>query len=66
MIAAPYAVGVIYQTYGNVTGYNYVFGMLTAVFAVVAVAVLLLGIETKGKSLDATGGKVKCLWYSYF
>ncbi|WP_459997663.1 MFS transporter [Paradesulfitobacterium aromaticivorans] len=56
MIAAPYAVGVIYQTYGKVTGYSYVFGMLTAVFAVVAVAVLLLGIETKGKSLDATGG----------
>lgn len=52
MIAAPYAVGVIYQTYGKVTGYSYVFGMLTAVFAVVAVAVLLLGIETKGKSLD--------------
>lgn len=56
MIAAPYAVGVIYQKYGNVTGYSYVFGMLTAVFAVVAVAVLLLGIETKGKSLDAIGG----------
>lgn len=52
MIAAPYAVGVIYQTYGKVTGYTYVFGMLTAVFAVVAVAVLILGIETKGKTLD--------------
>ena len=52
MIAAPYVVGVIYQTYGQAVGYGYVFGMLTAVFAVVALVVLVLGIETKGKSLD--------------
>jgi len=52
MIAAPYVVGVIYQTYGKAAGYTYVFGMLTAVFAVVALAVLVLGIETKGKTLD--------------
>lgn len=52
MIAAPYVVGVIYQTYGKAAGYIYVFGMLTAVFAVVALAVLVLGIETKGKVLE--------------
>lgn len=52
MIAAPYVVGVIYQTYGKAAGYTYVFGMLTAVFAVVALVVLVLGIETKGKTLD--------------
>ncbi len=51
-ILAPYVVGMIYQTYGKETGYSYVFGMLTVVFAVVAVAVAVLGIETKGKTLD--------------
>ncbi|MHB8074280.1 MFS transporter [Desulfosporosinus fructosivorans] len=52
MIAAPYVVGLIYQTYGKVVGYTYVFGMLTAVFGIVALVVLVFGIETKGKSLD--------------
>lgn len=56
MIAAPYAVGLIYQTFGKVTGYTYVFGMLTGVFAIVALVVLVFGIETKGKSLDEISG----------
>ncbi len=51
-ILAPYVVGMIYQTYGKEAGYSYVFGMLTIVFAVVALAVAVLGIETKGKTLD--------------
>ncbi len=51
-IAAPYIVGVIYQTYGQITGYATVFAILTAVFVFVAVSVLILGVETKGKTLD--------------
>ncbi|EGW41009.1 MFS transporter [Desulfosporosinus sp. OT] len=51
-IAAPFVVGWIYQSYGKAAGYTYVFGMLTAVFAIVALVVLTLGIETKGKSLN--------------
>ena len=51
-IAAPYVVGVIYQSYGKVTGYATVFAILTGVFVVVAVSVLILGVETKGKTLD--------------
>jgi putative MFS transporter len=51
-IAAPYLVGVIYQSYGKVTGYTTVFGILTGVFVVVGISVLILGVETKGKTLD--------------
>ncbi len=51
-IAAPYIVGVIYQSYGKVTGYATVFSLLTGVFVVVALSVLILGVETKGKTLD--------------
>jgi putative MFS transporter len=51
-IAAPYLVGVIYQSHGKVTGYTTVFGILTGVFVVVALSVLILGVETKGKTLD--------------
>ncbi len=52
MIAAPYLVGLMVQSYGKVLGYQYVFSMLTGVFALVALVVLFLGIETKGKSLE--------------
>lgn len=52
MIAAPYIVGLIYQSYGRVLGYHYVFIMLTAVFALVALIILFLGVETKGKGLQ--------------
>ena len=51
-IAAPYVVGVIYQSYGKVAGYAIVFGILTGVFVFVAMSVLILGVETKGKTLD--------------
>lgn len=51
-IAAPYFVGVIYQSHGPVTGYATVFGILTGVFVVVAMGVLILGVETKGRTLD--------------
>jgi len=51
-IAAPYIVGVMYQTNGKQAGFTNVFIMLTIVFAVVAVVVALGGIETKGKTLD--------------
>ena len=51
-IAAPYVVGVIYQSYGKVTGYATTFGILTGVFVVLALSVFILGVETKGKTLD--------------
>ncbi len=49
---APFIVPVIYNHYGEATGYTYVFVMLTAVFGAVAVVVALFGQETKGKSLE--------------
>jgi putative MFS transporter len=59
-MAAPFAVGMIYQTYGKDAGYTTVFGLLTAVFVVVALSVLILGVETKGKTLDElTRGKLE-------
>lgn len=51
-IAAPYIVGLVYQAKGKVEGFSYVFVMLTIVFAVVAVVIALLGIETKGQTLE--------------
>lgn len=51
-IAAPYIVGLVYETKGKQVGFTYVFLMLTIVFAVVAVVVALVGIETKGRALD--------------
>ncbi|MDW8799839.1 MFS transporter [Clostridium sp. A1-XYC3] len=51
-IAAPYIVGVVYETKGKEAGFNYVFVMLTIVFAVVAVVIALAAVETKGKALD--------------
>lgn len=51
-IAAPYIVGLVYETKGKQTGFTYVFLMLTVVFAVVAIVVALAGIETKGRTLD--------------
>lgn len=51
-IAAPYIVGLVYETKGKQIGFTYVFLMLTVVFAAVALVVALVGIETKGKTLD--------------
>lgn len=51
-IAAPYIVGLMYQAKGKEVGFTYVFIMLTIVFAAVAVVIALLGIETKGRTLD--------------
>ena len=59
-MTAPFVVGLIYQSYGKVSGYTIVFGMLTGVFVVVALSVLILGVETKGKTLDElTRGKIE-------
>lgn len=49
---APFIVPVIYNFYGTDAGYVYVFAMLTAVFATVAIVVAVLGKETMGKSLE--------------
>lgn len=49
---APLIVPVIYSTYGEKTGYVYIFTLLTAVFAIVAIVVAILGKETMGKSLE--------------
>ena len=51
-IAAPYIVGMVYQENGKQAGFNNVFLILTAVFAIVAVVVAVAGIETKGRTLD--------------
>lgn len=51
-IAAPYIVGLVYQSSGEKSGFNYVFIILTVVFAAVALVVALAGVETKGKTLD--------------
>ncbi|APM37883.1 MFS transporter [Clostridium kluyveri] len=51
-IAAPYIVGLIYEAKGNQVGFTYVFIILTIVFAAVAVVVAIIGIETKGRTLD--------------
>jgi len=51
-IAAPYIVGLVYQAKGKQAGFTYVFLMLTIVFAAVALVVALVGIETKGRTLD--------------
>ncbi len=49
---APFIVPVIYNMYGTDAGYTYVFVMLTAIFATVALVVFLLGKETMGRSLE--------------
>lgn len=49
---APLIVPVIYSTYGETKGYGYIFVLLTAVFAIVAIVVGLFGKETMGKSLE--------------
>lgn len=51
-IAAPYIVGLVYESKGKQAGFTYVFIMLTIVFAVVAVVIALAGIETKGMTFD--------------
>lgn len=50
-IAAPYIVGLVYQSKGKEAGFVYVFTMITIVFAVVAVVIAFAAIETKGRSL---------------
>lgn len=49
---APLALPVIYRSYGAEAGFSYVFILLTAVFAFVSLIVLILGKETKGRSLE--------------
>lgn len=49
---APLTVPVLYNTFGEEKGYGYVFAILTAVFAVVAIVVAAFGKETMGKSLE--------------
>jgi putative MFS transporter len=49
-------VPVIYNAYGEKTGYGYILALLTGVFAVVAVVVALFGKETMGKSLEEISG----------
>lgn len=51
-IAAPYIVGLVYESNGKEAGFSYVFIMLTIVFALVAVVTAIAGVETKGRTLD--------------
>ena len=57
--AAPFIVPVIYTTYGGKAGYGYVFALLTAVFAIVAIVVAIFGKETMGKSLEEISGEME-------
>ena len=56
--SAPFIVPKVYEAYGAEAGYTYVFAMLTAVFAVVAVVVALFGKETMGRSLEEISGEM--------
>jgi len=49
---APFVVPVIYNYYGENTGFGYVFALLAGVFALVAIIVGIFGKETMGKSLE--------------
>ncbi|MDP4088423.1 MAG: MFS transporter [Bacillota bacterium] len=51
-IAAPYIVGLVYESKGKEAGFSYVFLMLTIVFCVVALVIAVAGVETKGLALD--------------
>jgi len=53
---APMIVPLIYNAYGQESGFAYVFALLTGVFAVVALVVAVLGQETMGKSLEEISG----------
>lgn len=48
---APMIVPVMYSAFGKESGLVYVFAILTAVFAIVAIVVLVFGKETMGKPL---------------
>ncbi|MDD2483486.1 MAG: MFS transporter [Eubacteriales bacterium] len=54
---APFVVPVVYKAFGTEAGYGFLFAIFTAVFAVVAVVVALLGKETMGKSLEEISGE---------
>ena len=49
---APFIVPFVYNYFGTEKGYVYVFIMLTAVFAFVALVVVVFGKETMGVSLE--------------
>jgi putative MFS transporter len=49
---APLIVPAFYALFGETTGFVSVFIVLTVVFLVVAAAVLIFGVETKGKALE--------------
>jgi putative MFS transporter len=48
---APLLVPALYKLFGEAAGFTLVFVVLTVVFLVVALTVLIFGVETKGKSL---------------
>lgn len=56
-LIAPMVVPVIYNAFGEATGFGYVFALLTGVFAFVAIIVAIFGKETKGKSLEEISGE---------
>ncbi|AKN32247.1 major facilitator transporter [Clostridium carboxidivorans P7] len=56
-IAAPYIVGLVYQSKGKQAGFVYVFTMITIVFALVAVVIAFAAVETKGRSLHEINEK---------
>ena len=58
-MTAPFVVGLIYQSYGKVSGYRSFLACSQESLSV-ALSVLILGVETKGKTLDElTRGKIE-------
>jgi putative MFS transporter len=56
-IIAPYAVGVLLPLFGGPkAGQPTVFAIFMAFFAIIALDVLILGEETKGKRLEEIAG----------
>jgi putative MFS transporter len=53
---APMIVPVIYNAYGEETGFGYIFALLTGVFIAVALVAAIFGKETMGKSLEEISG----------
>lgn len=49
---APLVVPLVYKAFGESSGFGYVFVLLTAAFAIVALVVAVFGKETMGKSLE--------------
>ncbi|GFN23910.1 MFS transporter [Thermanaeromonas sp. C210] len=51
-VLAPYAVGAVLSSLGQATAYPVIFALIAAVCLVTSLAMIILGIETKGKTWE--------------